>query len=312
MAGHPVPSGGLIPAAVGEFEEALPGRGPDRPDRPGGIVARLRAPGPLVGVELRPPRLGLDAARGMDVWIDMYHSVRRLVRGDTFVLLTDDAAGAPEEESLAHLAANLGSAADLETVVPFLTCKHPLTYCRLFARRAAGLGVAGVAVVGGDHSVGPERCVPHGKDLRAILRREQPGFPLGGWANPHRDPVEQARFVAEKDFSADFVLTQIVSHHAIGTVERFRAELERLGIDIPVVYGVFLYRSANPRTLRHLNRFFPVPARRVSAEFAAGASAAEICARSIRRLRRAGADKVYVSNLPGRDATRWLDRLATT
>ena len=214
------------------------------------IVARLRRPGPMVGVELRPPRLGLDAPRGMDVWIDMYHAVRRLARNGIFVLLTDDAAGDPEEESVAHLATNLGSGADLETVVPFLTCKHPLEYCRLFARRAAGLGVAGVAVVGGDHSVGPGRCVPHGKDLRAILRREQPGFPLGGWANPHRDPVEQARFVADDDFSADFVLTQIVSHHSIGRVEMFRAELERLGVDIPVVYGVFLYRSANSRDAR--------------------------------------------------------------
>lgn len=274
------------------------------------IVARLRQPGPMVGVELRPPRLGLNASRGMDVWIDMYHAVRHLARSGTFVLLTDDAAGDPEEESLAHLAANLGGAADLETVVPFLTCKHPLEYCRLFARRAAGLGVAGIAVVGGDHSVGPGRCVPHGKDLRAILRRAQPGFPLGGWANPHRDPVEQARFVADDDFSADFVLTQIVSHHSLGRVESFRAELERLGVDIPVVYGVFLYRSANSRTLGYLNRFFPVPARAITAEFAAGTSANEICARSIRRLREAGAEKVYVSNLRGGEVVVRLGRLA--
>ena len=272
-------------------------------------MAKLHEPGPLVGVELRPPRRGLDATRGMDVWIDMYHSVRSLARNGTFVLLTDDAAGDPEEESLAHLAANLGSAADLETVVPFLTCKHPLAYCRLFARRAAGLGVAGIAVVGGDHSAGPERCVPHGKDLRAILRREQPGFPLAGWANPHRDPVEQARFVAAADFGADFVLTQIVSHHSLPHVERFRAELDRLGVDLPVVYGVFLYRSANPRTLRYLNRYFPVPAREITAEFAAGMSADEICARSVRRLEEAGADKVYVSNLQGRDAAVRLGRV---
>ncbi|MDE2762215.1 MAG: hypothetical protein OXQ94_03075 [Gemmatimonadota bacterium] len=272
-------------------------------------MERLHEPGPLVGVELRPPRLGLDAARGMDVWIDMYHALRRLARSGTFVLLTDDAAGDPEEESLAHLAANLGGAADLATVVPFLTCKHPLAYCRLFAQRAMGLGVAGVAVVGGDHSVGPERCVPHGKDLRAILRREQPGFPLGGWANPHRDPVEQARFVAADDFSADFVLTQIVSHHSLGPVERFRAELDRLGVDLPVVYGVFLYRSANPGTLDYLNRYFPVPGREITAEFAAGTGADEICARSVRRLRTVGADKVYVSNLPIREAARRLGRV---
>ena len=274
------------------------------------IVARLHEPGPMVGVELRPPMLGLDAARGMDVWIDMHHSVRRLARDGTFVLLTDDAAGDPEEESLAHLAANLGGTAELATVVPFLTCKHPLEYCRLFARRAVGLGVAGIAVVGGDHSIGPERCVPHGKDLRAILRRELPGFPLAGWANPHRDPVEQARFVAADDFSADFVLTQIVSHHSLGQLERFRAELDRLGVDIPVVYGVFLYRSANPRTLRYLNRYFPVPAREITAEFAAGSSADEICSRTIRRLGEAGAEKVYVSNLRGGEVAARLGRVA--
>lgn len=298
------------PGGAGE-DAGLSPRTAGRPAGPGtGIVARLREPGPLVGVELRPPRLGLDAARGMDFWIDMYHAVRRLARGGTFVLLTDDAAGDPEEESLAHLAANLGGAADLETVVPFLTCKHPLSYCRLFAQRAVALGVAGVAVVGGDHSVGPGRCVPHGKDLRAILRREQPGFPLGGWANPHRDPVEQARFVAADDFSADFVLTQIVSHHSLGRVERFRSELDRLGVDIPVVYGVFLYRSANPGTLSFLSRYFPVPARELTAEFAAGTSADEICERSVRLLREAGADKVYVSNLRSREAALRLGRVA--
>ena len=274
------------------------------------LVARLARPGPMAAVELRPPRLGLDTTRSMDFWIDMYHAVQRFARQGTFVLLTDDAAGDAEEESLAHLAANLGDNSDFGTVVPFLTCKHPLEYCRMFARRAAGLGTAGVAVVGGDHAVGPERCVPHGKDLRAILRRDQPGFPLGGWANPHRDPVEQARFVAADDFSADFVLTQIVSHHSLGRVERFRAELDRLGVDLPVVYGVFLYRSANPRTLEYLGRYFPVPAREITAEFAAGMSAEEICARSVRGLAEAGADKVYVSNLRSRDAARRLGRVA--
>ena len=274
------------------------------------LAARLARPGPMAAVELRPPRLGLDTTRSMDFWIDMYHAVQRFARQGTFVLLTDDAAGDAEEESLAHLAANLGDNSDFGTVVPFLTCKHPLEYCRMFARRAAGLGTAGVAVVGGDHAVGPERCVPHGKDLRAILRRDQPGFPLGGWANPHRDPVEQARFVAADDFSADFVLTQIVSHHSLGRVERFRAELDRLGVGLPVVYGVFLYRSANPRTLEYLGRYFPVPAREITAEFAAGMSAEEICARSVRGLAEAGADKVYVSNLRSRDAARRLGRVA--
>ncbi len=273
------------------------------------LLRRLHQPDPLVAVELRPPRLGMDAARSMSVWIDMYHAVQRLALQDTFILLTDDAAGDREEESLAHLAANLGGSADLGTVVPFLTCKHPVEYCRMFARRASALGVAAVAVVGGDHSVGPERCVPHGKDLRQILRADQPNLPLGGWANPHRDPVQQARFVADQGFSADFVLTQIVSHHSLGCVERFRSELARLGIDLPVVYGVFHFHSANPRTLDYLGRYFPVPARELTAEFAAGAIAEEICLRTIRELRAIGADKVYVSNLRSGDVARRLARI---
>lgn len=273
------------------------------------LLRRLHEPAPLVAVELRPPRLGMDAARSMSVWIDMHHAVQRLARQDTFILLTDDAAGDREEESLAHLAANLGGSADLGAVVPFLTCKHPVEYCRMFARRASGLGVAAVAVVGGDHSVGPERCVPHGKDLRRVLRDDQPGLPLGGWANPHRDPLQQARFIADHGFNADFVLTQIVSHHSLSSVERFRGELARLGIDLPVVYGVFHYHSANPRTLDYLGRYFPVPAREIGREFEAGSTAEEICLRSIRALQAIGADKVYVSNLRSRDVATRLGRI---
>ena len=273
------------------------------------LVKRLNEPGPLVAVELRPPRLGMGRSRSMSVWIDMHHAVRRLARQDTFVLLTDDAAGDHEEESLAHLAANLGGSADLGTIVPFLTCKHPLDYCRVFARRASGLGVAAVTVVGGDHSVGPDRCVPHGKDLRRILRADQPGLALGGWANPHRDPVRQARFIADADFTADFVLTQIVSHHSLERVEHFQNELARLGVDLPVVYGVFHYHSANPRTLDYLGRYFPVPAREITREFDSGATGEEVCVRTIRALRGVGADKVYVSNLRSRDVARRLARI---
>ena len=272
----------------------------------GSLLQRLSRPEPLVAVELRPPRLGMGAARSMSVWIDMHHAVQRLARQDTFILLTDDAAGDHEEESLGHLAANLGGTADLGAVAPFLTCKHPLEYCRMFARRASALGVAAVAVVGGDHAVGPDRCVPRSRDLRRILRADQPGLPLGGWANPNRDPVRQARYVADAGFTADFVLTQIVSHHALGRVERFKAELARLGVDLPIVYGVFHYHSANPRTLDYLGRYFPVPAKQITREFAAGATAEEICRRTIRRLAGIGADKVYVSNLSGRSAARRL------
>ncbi len=277
---------------------------------PATLLERLSRPGPLIAVELRPPRLGMDSTRSMGQWIDMHHAVQGLARAGTCVLLTDDAAGDPEEESLAHLAANFGEAADFGSVIPFLTCKHSLSYCRLFARRAAGLGVAAVAVVGGDRSAGPARCLPHSKDLRRIVRADQPELPLGGWANPHRDPIAQARFVADEGYTADFVLTQIVSHHSLSAVERFGAELDRLGVGLPVVHGVFHYHSANPRTLGYLGRYFPVPARELAREFAAGASAEAICHRTIGALREVGADKIYLSNLPLRDVARRLARLA--
>lgn len=273
------------------------------------LARRLTRPGPFVAAELRPPRSGLAPARSMDVWIDMHHSLQRLARAGASVLLTDDAVGSAEEESLAHLAANMGDAAGFDSVIPFLTCKHSLDYCRLFARRAASLGVAGLAVVGGDESVGPPRCVRHGQELRRLIRQDQPGLALAGWANPHRSPDRQAHFVAAPEFAADFVLTQVVSHHSLDRVERLRRALARLDVALPVVWGVFLYRSANPRTLERLGRFFPVPAAQVAREFREGARPEEICARSIRALREAGADKVYVSNLGSRDAAGDLARV---
>lgn len=278
--------------------------------RPGGIADMLAGPGPVTAVELRPPRSGLDSVRGMDVWIDLHHAVRRFCESGTPVLLTDGAVGNPEEDGLAHLGANLGGDASFGAVAPFLTCKHTLEHCRLFARRAAALGVGGLTVVGGDQSVGVPRCVPHGKDLRRIVRDDQPGLVLGGWANPHRDPAEQARFVAGDDFCADYVLTQVVSHHSLDRAEALQSELDRHGWDRPVVYGVFFYRSADRRALARLRDFFPVPVPELAAEFEAGVPPEEICARTIRGLREIGATKVYVSNLGGRRPVALLARLA--
>ena len=254
----------------------------------------------------------MEASRSINVWIDMHHGIRRLADAGTLVLLTDDAVGDSEEESLAHLSANVGGGAALRTVVPFLTCKHSLEYCRHFARRAAALDVAGIAVVGGDTSVGPPRCVPHGSELRRILREDVPGLPLGGWANPHRGAEEQVGFIGDPGFTADFVLTQVVSHHSVGRVEGFQRLLEEQRIALPVVYGVFYYRSGNRRTLDLLGKYFPVPRAEIEKEFASGDTPDEICARSIRALRAVGAEKVYVSNLRPRDAARRLvaiDRL---
>jgi len=270
------------------------------------LLDALSAPDPLVAVELRPPPSNLAADAGMGAWIDLHHALRRLTEDELFVFLTDNAIGAAEEENLAHVGANVGEAVDLRRIVPILTCKHSLEYCRTFAARAASEGFESLTVLGGDRSVPPPRCVPHGRDLREILDGHVPDLSLGGWINPHRDPIEQVEYLAASDAHAEFALSQIVSHHGLDEVRRLQARLAEVGSDTPVIFGVFFYRSANAATLSTLSRFFPVPAREITAEFDSGATAEEICARSIRALRDVGADKVYVSNLGERSVGRRL------
>ena len=270
---------------------------------------RLHDPRPLVTVEMRPPRSGLGQSETMDVWIDLHQSVRRLLRGDRFVFVTDNAVGAEEEENLAHLGANLGEAVDLRRVIPFLTTKHTLEYCLMYATRAASSGIEALTVLGGDRTVGPPRCVPHAQQLRALIRERIPSLVLGGWANPHRDATEQVEFLASHDFQAEFFLTQVVSHHSVDRVEALLEAGARRGVGLPGVFGVFFYRSANPVTLSKLGQFFPVPVEGLGRDFAAGATPEEVCARSIRALRAAGADKIYVSNLGWRGAAARLERI---
>jgi hypothetical protein len=261
------------------------------------VVRRLHEDRPLVAVELRPPRSGMSYGASVDAWIDLYHSVRRLARQDTLIFLTDNAIGQAEEENLAHLTANLAGELVPAQIIPFLTAKHSLDYIQLYAARAASHGFEALTVVGGETSGGPARCFPHAYQLRRWLRQRVPSLGLGGWVNPLRDPAEQVDFLLNPEFEAEFFLTQIVSHHSVDRVERFLAEARRRRVPYPGVFGVFLYRSANPRTLQQLGSYFPVPEEGVTRDFEEGLSPEEICARSIRALREVGVDKVYVSNL---------------
>src|SRR5215216_4145082 len=206
------------------------------------VLQRLREDRPLAAVELRPPRTGLSSAESMEVWIDLYHSIQRLTRRDTLIFLTDNAVGLSEEENLAHLTANLAGDVDPSRIVPFLTSKHSLEYCLLHAARAASHGFEALAVLGGDHTVGPPRCVPHARELRSLIRRRVPTLALGGWANPHRPADEQVDYLLDDRFEAEFYLTQVVSHHSIRAVEQFLKEGRRRGVTQPAVFGVFLYR----------------------------------------------------------------------
>jgi hypothetical protein len=275
------------------------------------FLDRLNTEAAVIAAELRPPRAELESSASMDAWIDTYHAVRSLTRNGTPVFLTDSAVGSKEEDNLRHLVNNMGADVPRGSVVPFLTCKHPLPYCTAYADRAVQQGFEALVVLGGDKSVGPPRCVSHAWELREEIRKHQPGLTLGGWANPHGNPAEQVGHLLDDHATAEFFLTQIVSHHDVAKVEAFLDEVSRRNLTLPGMFGVFYYRSANPKTLSALRSFIPVPADALSAEFAAGASPEEICARTLRALRRAGARHVYISNLPLQRAALTLGRIMT-
>jgi len=262
------------------------------------LLTALRSGSSVFGAELRPPRAELAAGEGMDAWIDTYHAVRRLTRQGTFVFLTDSAVGAEEEDNLRHLIINLGTDVPRERIVPFLTSKHSIEYCLSYAERAYQSGFPALVILGGDKQVGTPRCVEHAWQLRQRLRASDRMLALGGWANPHGDPERQVDYLASPDFHAEFFLTQVVSHHNVDPVARFIGVAERRRLDLPAVFGVFYYRSANARTLNALKSFLPVPAEGLTREFGAGVSAEDVCARTIRAMMDVGARHFYISNLP--------------
>ena len=273
------------------------------------LLDSLRSGRAVITAELRPPRAELEAAASMDAWIDTYHGVRSLARTGTYVFLTDSAVGSREEDNLRHLVINLGTGVPRSSVVPFLTCKHTLEYCLAYADRAHQHGFDALVVLGGDRTLGAPRCVEHAWQLREHVRARVPDLALGGWANPHGDADAQVGHLLDDHANAEFFLTQIVSHHSRPAVERFLNAASRRNLALPGLFGVFYYRSANPKTLAALGGFLPVPVEGLTREFAEGAPADEVCARSIRALADAGVRHFYVSNLPLGRAAVTLQRI---
>jgi hypothetical protein len=259
----------------------------------------LQSGGTSFAAELRPPRAELGSIEGMDAWIDTYHAVRTLTRQDVAVFLTDSAVGTQEENNLRHLVTNLGRDMPRDRVVPFLTTKHSLEFCLSYAEQAWQHGFPALVVLGGDRRLGRPRCVDHAWQLRREIKAREPRLTLGGWANPYADPVQQVDYLADDHFTAEFYLTQVVSHLNVAPVARFVDEARRRGLDrLPGMFGVFYYRSANPGTFDLLSRFLPVPAESLATEFSAGATPVDICARTLRAMMDVGVRHFYISNLP--------------
>ena len=263
----------------------------------------------MVTVELRPPRAELQSHEGIDAWIDTYHAIRSLARQNVRVMITDSAVGAQEENNLRHLVANLGPEVARAHVVPFLTTKHSVEFCLGYADQAVHHQFPSLVILGGDKHVGRPRCVEHAWQLRELIRSRHPELELGGWANPTASASTQVDFLLDAHANADFYLTQITSHHQATEVTRFLDEAGRRRLTIPGVFGVFYYRSANPATLEMLRQFLPVPVDELRAEFAAGASPVDVCARTIRTLLDLGVQHFYVSNLPLRRTANILNEI---
>jgi hypothetical protein len=270
------------------------------------LVDDLRGDTSIIAAELRPPRAELDSVEGMDAWIDMYHAVRSLTRQDVRVFLTDSAVGTQEENNLRHLVTNLGSDVVRDRIVPFLTSKHSLEYCLTYAEQAWQHGFPSLVVLGGDRTIGRPRCVEHAWELREQIRTREPRLNLGGWANPYGNPTQQVDYLLDDCFTAEYYLTQVVSHLNMAPVERFVTETRRRNVHVPGLFGVFYYRSANARTLDALRDFLPVPAEGLIKEFADGATPVDVCARTLRAMMDVGVRHFYISNLPLARATSTL------
>ncbi len=187
----------------------------------------------------------------MDAWIDTYHAVRRLTRQGTYVFLTDSAVGAEEEDNLRHLVTNLGTrrAARAHRPVPDVEAHArvlPVVRRARASERFSGAGRARrrqdgwAAAIGRARVAAARRCCD-----RTITRSRSADGPIRTATRSGRSTISSA-----SDFHAEFYLTQIVSHHDVASVSRFLNAAERRGLSLPGVFGVFYYRSANPKTLQ--------------------------------------------------------------
>ena len=96
----------------------------------------------------------------------------------------------------------------------------------------------------------------------------------------------------------------------MAAVENFVTAVRERELNIPIVFGVFFYRSANPKTLQTLSDFFPVPAEGLTRDFER-LTAQEVLQRTITELRNVGVDHVYVSNFTPATAPKQYRRLMT-
>ena len=227
------------------------------------LVRALRATVPSVlSVELRPPRAELDAAAGMDAWIDTYHAVSGLVaRRDVRVphrqrrrrARRTQPAASRHQPRHGRAARSRRAVPDDEALAASSACRTPSAR----GRKASGRWSCSAAT----RSVGPPRCV----DARVAAARGDPRARAGALA---RRLGESAR----RSGDAGGLSRRRALHRRVlpdagrlasrrrGRSSAFCEELDAAAAStLPGIFGVFYYRSANPKTLETLKQFLPVP-----------------------------------------------------
>ncbi len=171
-------------------------------------------------------------------------------------------------------------------------------------RRAHQAGFPALVVLGGDKSVGMPRSVEHAWQLRQLLHARDHTITLGGWANPHarcrhgRSTILRRRAFTQS--STSHRLSAITTSAQRGTVSRRRtaARNDTAGC----IRRVLLPEREPSHRWPRCRAFCPCRVEGLTREFAAGASAEEVCARTLRTLLDVGARHFYISNLPIRRA----------
>lgn len=231
------------------------------------IDARLRA-GFCLSVELWPPRTAEATER-------LEHSLARLAElKPAFASITYGAGGSTRERTH-ELVVRLQHEGRI-TPMAHLTCAaHRRAELVEILERYREAGVENVLALRGDPPVGAPAPLPDGELLHAgelvLLAKQTGDFCVAVAAHPagHPEAPNRARdldYLAAKLEVADFAVTQFF--FAAEEYLRLRDELERRGVDKPIVPGVMPITSAQTLTRMAQLSGAPVPeglARRVAA-----------------------------------------------
>ena len=184
------------------------------------------------------------------------------------------------------------------TIVPFLTSKHSIEYCLMHASRAASHGFEALTVLGGDHTAGPPRCVPHARELRALIRQRVPRPRPRRLGQPSSAGNEQVDYLLDDDSKPSSISPRSCLTTASVRWSGFSRRPAGGVCRIQGSSGCFFTGAPLPATLAQAGRLLPGAGRRTDPRIRSRHDArGDLRQLGPRCLSEVGADKVYLSNL---------------